>query len=853
MHEAYQKTSLLNNVQFQVESITAYDDNLLVGTRQGQLCMYNLLRTDEKCEVQLMRYNKSFSKKPVQQLEVIPDGSLLISLTDNLIQVHDLNAIHFTTLSQVQKSKGATLFALNTKKQTSMTGEVSIIVRMAVVVKRRMQLYYLKNNEFFPLMNDISLNDIPKAMVWCQETICVGFKGEYAIIELDGDPPGKLTELFPTSSTRSSEPCITKVSDTTFALCRDAQSVIVNVKGDTERNKGLKWSEVPLNIAWDEPYALGIITDGIEVLTLEPSGLVQTLSGMPKVRFIASAQQGLLYAAAISQIWCILAVDIAKQRKILVDAKQFQLALKLTQISNESEEEKKEKTHHIQTLLAYDLFHRKEFHESMKEFLKLGTPAYDVIRLFPDLLPQAQAADTVEPVRDLTEKELEASRLALIDYLTEIRHRLHAPETQANVNARGNLNERTASKSTQQLLQIIDTTLLKCYLQTNDALVAPLLRLNHCHLQETEKILKKMGKHNELIILYQTKGQHRRALELLHAEKSIERTVSYLQHLGSEHMGLILEFADWVLEESPEDGLKIFIEDIAEVEALPRPRVLDFLLKSHTSVVIPYLEHVVHTWDDTNSLFHNALVHQYREKIMAGAAVAAHTKKKLIDFLERSKYYIPENVLNEFPTNNLLEERAIILGRLGKHEEAHTIYVRALGDIDKATEYCKKVYDKNLPGYQTVYVSLIKLILNPDSCTLSLPGLVLCPKTAQPDLELALKLLKEHACHMDPLDALSILPDNVPVSRIAKFLSVALHKVIQERRNVQLMKGLLYAEHLQCQEMKLALQSQHVLVTELNVCPVCKKRFGNQSALVRYPNGDVVHFSCQEKKPHEDF
>ncbi|VEN49227.1 unnamed protein product, partial [Callosobruchus maculatus] len=119
----------------------------------------------------------------------------------------------------------------------------------------------------------------------------------------------------------------------------------------------------------------------------------------------------------------------------------------------------------------------------MKEFLKLGTAAYDVIRLFPDLLPQSQAAEPVEPVRDLTEKELEASRLALIDYLTEIRHRLHSPEAQANVNATGNLNERTASKSTQQLLQIIDTTLLKCYLQTNDALVAPLLRLNHCHLQ----------------------------------------------------------------------------------------------------------------------------------------------------------------------------------------------------------------------------------------------------------------------------------------------------------------------------------------------------------------------------------
>ena len=37
--------------------------------------------------------------------------------------------------------------------------------------------------------------------------------------------------------------------------------------------------------------------------------------------------------------------------------------------------------------------------------------------------------------------------------------------------------------SKKQALQIIDTTLLKCYLQTNDALVAPLLRLkeNYCH------------------------------------------------------------------------------------------------------------------------------------------------------------------------------------------------------------------------------------------------------------------------------------------------------------------------------------------------------------------------------------
>lgn len=55
---------------------------------------------------------------------------------------------------------------------------------------------------------------------------------------------------------------------------------------------------------------------------------------LPRVRFIVSAKQGLLYAASISQIWCLQAVDIAKQRKVLVDAKKFELALKLT-VSNE--------------------------------------------------------------------------------------------------------------------------------------------------------------------------------------------------------------------------------------------------------------------------------------------------------------------------------------------------------------------------------------------------------------------------------------------------------------------------------------------------------------------------------------
>lgn len=47
-------------------------------------------------------------------------------------------------------------------------------------------------------------------------------------------------------------------------------------------------------------------------------------------------------------------------------------------------------------------------------------------------------------------------------------------------------------------------------MQTNVALVAPLLRLenNHCHIEESEHVLKKAHKYSELIILYEKKGLH---------------------------------------------------------------------------------------------------------------------------------------------------------------------------------------------------------------------------------------------------------------------------------------------------------------------------------------------------------
>lgn len=78
------------------------------------------------------------------------------------------------------------------------------------------------------------------------------------------------------------------------------------------------------------------------------------------------------------------------------------------------------------------------------------------------------------------------------------------------------------------------------------------------------------------------------------------------------------------------------------------------------------------------------------------------------------------------------------------------------------------------------------------------------------------------------MKALEILPNNVTIGRIKHFLQASLQNNINEKRHTQVLKGLLYAEHLQVQEQRMHYESQSILMTEFNICPVCKKRFGNQ-------------------------
>ncbi|XP_063296277.1 vam6/Vps39-like protein [Pelobates fuscus] len=867
MHDAFEPAAIVTKLPLQIECMSAWDDHLIVGTKQGHLLEYSVKKMQGYTyDTSLVRSTKNFAKR-IQQLHVIAPFKIIVGLLDNNVCVHDLST--FQLMTTIAKAKGATLLSCDFKR--SETGEGNL--RMCVAVKKKLQLYFWQDRTFHELQGDFSVPDIPKTMAWCNNAICVGFKRDYYLIRVDGR--GSIKELFPTG--KQLEPLAVPLSDGKLAVGQDDMTVVVNEEGIFTAQGSLNWTDIPLDMNYQPPYVIGVLPRYVEIRTIDPRLLVQSIE-LQRPRIITSGGPNIVYVASNHFVWRLAPISVPTQIQQLLQDKQFDLAQLLVRMKGDGENEKRQQIHHIQNLYAFNLFCQKQFDESMQVFAMLGTDPTHVIGLFADLLPfeYKKQIQYPSPLPVLAAPELETANLALIDYLTQKRNHLvkkpYDSENDSLCTTTPIMEGTPTIKSASKLLQIIDTTLLKCYLRSNSPLVAPLLRLenNHCHVEESELILKKLLKLSELIILYEKKGLHEKALQLLLEQsmkansplKGHEGTVQYLQRLGSENLQLTFEYCGWVLRDYPEDGLKIFTEDLTEVESLPRNLVLAFLLDNFKDLAIPYLEHIILTWEDQTPDFHNCLIKLYCEKVQSlmqalpkdravneeGSSESVpvgelgEIRRKLLNFLDISSCYQPERLISHFPFDGLLEERALLLGRMGKHEQALFIYVHILKDTSMAEQYCHKHYDHMKDGNKDVYLSLIRMYLSPPDvhCLGPIKFKLEVPRV---NIEAALSVLEQHHGKLNTTKVITLLPANTPIQDIQIFLEKVLEESAQRKRCNQVLKNLLHAEFLRVQEERISHQQVKCVITEEKICSVCKKKIGN-SAFARYPDGMVVHYFC---------
>ncbi|KAG0012682.1 Vam6/Vps39-like protein [Podila clonocystis] len=898
MHDAFKVYTVIEKLPHNIVSIFAQGDKLYVGTFYGTLLVYSVrepLGHDEAISVTLMETLKTFSKKPIEQIDMIKAVGVLVSLSDGFVNLHDLDS--FALRTQLKATKGANLFSVFSRIEVQDGLIPQVITRLAVAVRRKMIVFSWQDSQFIDT-KELQIPGIVKTVEWIgTQNLCMGFDNEYVLMDCNTGHwkplfsptspslQGALGATFETTlstlnnlssmatgglmgfGSKPGKPLITRLPNDEILLGKENSSISVGVDGMPKRKNGIEWSGTPVELGYSSPYAVAILPRQIEIRNIETRALVQS-ADMPQARLLTQGK--LLYIASSNEVWRLIPYSFPQQIEELVQKEEYEEAISLiNQIDPVLLDESVDTLGRIKKLHAQHLFHTHHYEEALSMFLDLNVPAVEVIALYPAVISSHLPPQEIEVVSSpksadleaaeakakntqpsiMSTKELEDAVGCLIRFLADKRQKiqrsLQTLQQNSDSFSYNHQDQEDEIDEKLRVLELVDTALLKSYMMTNERLVGSLLRVtNHCNLEETESLLLKHKKYRELVDFYKGKGQHRKALELLKTVHTVpgemhgvRPTVNYLQRLGVDHFNLIQEFGTWILELDPEVAIKIYTDDEPEIDTLPRVKIISYLERLSLDLCVVYLEHIIHELGDQTSEFHNTLVVSYLAQIQRDSAATGKdetvqkTKAKLLRFLDESTFYKAERILSRLPVDSCYEERAILLSRIGQHDQALNIYVHKLRNFQAAEEYCVKNYDST-DTTKNVYLLLLKVYLKP-------------PNREKPMLEPALDILTRHGSHIDPQAVLSLLPPSTRIDQLFTFFEKSIRESNKAKHMDMIVKNLLKAERLQTQEQLTFYRSRRVKITEDRMCPKCNKRIGN-SVFAVFPDGVVVHYSCKE-------
>ncbi|KAK7044093.1 Vacuolar morphogenesis protein 6 [Paramarasmius palmivorus] len=401
-----------------------------------------------------------------------------------------------------------------------------------------------------------------------------------------------------------------------------------------------------------------------------------------------------------------------------------------------------------------------------------------------------------------------------------------------------------SSLTPEQLLryaQIVDTALFKSYLMVRPALAGSLFRIaNWCEVEEVEEILRERQMFPQLKDLYHQKKMHGKALQLLRQlgekeqdpELKLEASIDYLKKLGPEYLDQIFEYARWVFEQDSTMALEIFKSEDVE---LPHQAVADYLEKIDSNLCARYLEYLIEEKEEQSTVFHDRLAELYARMTLSAKKRGDEKSRKelyskLLAFIDTTHHYRVDRLYGILSSEELYEARAILLGRLGRHDQALELYVYRLHEYLKAEEYCKRYYQAGTPT-SNVFLTLLRIYLRPTV------------KTGLDLLEPALDLISRHSPRLDTIEALQLLPPLVTTQDIRTFLIEGLRIPVFD---THVMRQISKARNDQMSRKLMALQTRRVKVTDSRICPQCHKRIGNSVIAVHSPRGEVTHHYCRE-------
>ena len=428
--------------KFKIESLLAYGDRLLVGLSNGHLRVYRVNEAatansdhvqprpsssengsqgtpkSKSRAVELLREEEDFSRKSIQQLAVVKEAGILISLSDNYVSFYDLQT--FELSERLLSTKGAATFAaMSHVIKDDATGIPSIVSKLLVAVRRKLVLWSWQDSEMTTADEDVTLPAMIKSLAWSNGTsVIAGTDAGYVHVDIEtkecteihksaisGESAANVNTRFGAVGSSSMnyvgmgswipKPMIAKLADDELVLARDVNTLFINDSGKPLERRQIPWTTAPEAVGYSYPFLLSLQISGkgvLEVRNPYTLTLLQTLSvphatmlhiPQPNIS-LAHAGKGFLVASDRC-IWRMGALGYDSQIKDLTSKERFDEALSLIDMLEDTllYEKKDQRLRNVRILKAKSLFNEQSYREALELFSTALAPPQIVIELYP--------------------------------------------------------------------------------------------------------------------------------------------------------------------------------------------------------------------------------------------------------------------------------------------------------------------------------------------------------------------------------------------------------------------------------------------------------------------------------------
>lgn len=369
-------------------------------------------------EVDLLREVEKFSKRPIQQLAIIKEANILISLSDGYVSIHRLE--DYALQERLEKTKGATTFAVTSNiVKDAHTGIPSIRSRLAVAVKRKIILWSWEESELTGDTVEMAMASTVKSLTWATGSrLVAGMDPGYSMVDVESRT---VTDIIKSGSTEDEDgqggvrfgavntsgmgymgmgswvpkPMATRLSEGQVLLARDVNTLFIDENGKVSGNRRqIPWHAAPEAVGYSYPYLLALqqpVRGALEVRNPDTLSLLQkvslpeaTLLHVPRPNIsLAHAGKGFLVASERC-IWRMAAQGYEAQIDELVDKERYDEAISLLNLLEDTLiKEKEDRLRETRMLKAEWLFKQRKYREALDLFTEASAPPERVIALYP--------------------------------------------------------------------------------------------------------------------------------------------------------------------------------------------------------------------------------------------------------------------------------------------------------------------------------------------------------------------------------------------------------------------------------------------------------------------------------------